>query len=97
VSGARGEPHFGISTLTTLAREIATTDPDTNRWCNLWRLSDQLGGPVAFDPDSLDAIRERRTSDYLLVNPQYRASRQAGPTATPATRVTPRSKNKSGC
>jgi hypothetical protein len=65
--------YFGISTLTTLAREIATTEPDTNRWCNLWRLSDQLGGPVAFDPDSLAAIRERRTSDCLLVDPQYRA------------------------
>jgi hypothetical protein len=42
-------------------------------------LSDQLGGPVAFDPDSLDAIRERRTSDYLLVNPQYRAEPASRP------------------
>ena len=65
--------YFGISTLMTLTQEIATTEPDTNRWCNLWRLSDQLGGPVAFDPDSLAAIREPRTSDYLLVDPQYRA------------------------
>jgi len=65
--------YFGIPTLTALAREIATTEPGTNRWSNLWRLSDQLGGPVAFDPDNLAAVRERRMSDCLLVDPQYRA------------------------
>jgi hypothetical protein len=66
--------YFGVPTLEALAREIATTEPDTNRWCNLWRLSDQLGGPVAFDPDTLAAIREQRASDRLLVDPEYRAT-----------------------
>jgi hypothetical protein len=65
------QAYFGISTLTALAREIATAQPDTNRWSNLWRLSDQLGGPVTFDPDTLVAIQELRTSDCLLIDPQY--------------------------
>jgi hypothetical protein len=66
--------YFGHDVLIDLARRLP-------RWRNLWRLSDQLGGPIDFDRDTLAAlVRDDWPTDRRLVDPTYRA----GPGSRPA-------------
>jgi hypothetical protein len=67
--------YFGTGSLSALADRMTTTEPAATRWRNLWRLSDQLGGPVEFDPTTLAAVvAGNRRSDRLLIDPPYLAA-----------------------
>jgi hypothetical protein len=74
--------YFGTDALAALAASLSWPQRGPVRWRNLWRLSDQLGGPVEFDPvTAVDVQRPDRPSDLLLIDPPYRAepgSRPAG-------------------
>jgi hypothetical protein len=72
--------YFGTPTLTALAHRMIADEPGSSRWRNLWRLSDQLGGPVEFDPDTLaDFQQGTRHSDLLLADPRYGAAAEIRP------------------
>jgi hypothetical protein len=74
--------YLGLPIVDSVARAVSERSSGVPRWRNLWRLSDQIGGPVEFDPDTLAAIqRPNRLIDRRLTDPPYRtasASRPAG-------------------
>ncbi len=72
--------YFGVPTLTALAHRLTADEPGSSRWRNLWRFSDQLGGPVEFDPDTLADLQQGiRHSDLLLADPRYGAAADVRP------------------